>query len=556
MLFIHEASCFECCHDTTALYPKGAFIPMKNPVLLRLSILLPLLGLLPEIQGKTFKAGADNFEDAPVIVDVRSGMSEPTDLSACSVEEGEPPSNFRDGRKTAWWSWTAPASGLCRVEGFVLPGTLSASSLNVTVWQGASLPSLRPAVTRFGTSGPRVQARNRIGGIAFHAIKGETYKIAADMGLYWTVDPFPLRLRLILSPSKRVRTGLWRLVDGDGSTTDIGQVTLAVADNSRFTGKIQMRAGSRSFKGQFDEEGQATVTLKRLATGAGETKLVLDVSGSGAFSLERDGRMTEGELAEQALFANHFPYRFDRTYNCSYAPAPGERTGTGSLYMKITKKGVLKGVGSGLDGSEFTFSSQMVITESNLDVEAPFHLRLRGSKGAVQITLKGFSTEDYPTPKVTGHFFRAPEPKADFYPDGVDLPVTGFGDQTFGTTTHPIVSPIYTQLLSATEGRGVLIVEDAEDGFAPGPVMEMLTLGGGRQGLIKFDRSPLRPVLAGTWKMDTAKGSMSDVTGRRCPILLVRSATDYYSHKMVGLVRGRTRTYRVVIEEPPLPSLP
>lgn len=517
---------------------------MKTPAfLIRLSLLLPMLALLPQTHAKTFPAGADHFADAPQI-DVRSGMSEPTEITSFSREAGEEnlPLWPEEGT-TAWWSWTAPASGFCKVEAFTPMGFEANGSVHVLV--GDTINELRPPALRSGTHSNRIRARNYIEGMGFQAVKGETYRLLVNVNI--SPIPYGIRLRLIMTPSKRVHTGLWRLADSEGKTVDLGQVTLTVADNSRFTGKITMLTGSRGFIGRFDEAGLATVTLKRLAPGAGETKLLLDVSGSGAFSLERDGLTAAGKLAERALFTTYFPYHHDRPYACIYANAESDKTGAGRLFMEVTKRGAVRGVGMGLDGQAFTFAASLVSSEAESEFEVPVHARIRGRKGAALITVKQFTSRSYPDLDVEGHFFRAPDPAAVFYPEGIDLGVEGHGSMA-ATQSH---SPLYRGFLIDSYGAGFLVVSDSQAGFAQEPVQAAVTLTGDGRGRFLFASHPLKPVLKGIWMEAMAKGSIADQTGKRWPVTLTLTHdTARERMRLTGLVRGRTRTYRVEVRPP------
>ncbi|MEN3940024.1 hypothetical protein WJU23_01940 [Prosthecobacter sp. SYSU 5D2] len=514
--------------------------------LIRWSLVLPMLALLPHTQAKTFPAGADHFADAPAI-DVRSGMSAPTDMSGFSLEAGERPDEpWESPRKTAWWRWTAPSSGFCKVECFHMPGGFRSVQHEMTIWQGESVEAMQPVRTNYGT-GLRLQAKNWLTGTSFQAVKGETYRIAADLGNYWSEDPFKIQVRLMLSPSKRMLNGLWRLADAGGNTVDLGQVTLALADNRRFTGKLTLLAGTRGFTGQFDEEGLATVTLKRTALGAGETTLRLDVSGDGVFSLERDGLMAAGKLTERALFKPYFGYPQYRTFACVYENAESGQTGAGRLFMEVGKLGAVKGVGMGLDGDAFTFATGLMVSETMSEYEVTIHARIRGKKGAVQMTVKNFVPYGYPTHVVQGHFFRAPDPRADFYPDGIDLQVGGHGSIAPMQSHNPAGSALLTDF---EDGR-VLVVNEAQDGLAPGPILAAVNLTGGGPGMFIFAPHPQKPVLKGQWKKAMVKGSITDASGKRRPVTLTLTYDGPSElNRLTGLVRGLTRTHKAELLPP------
>src|SRR6186713_1471272 len=64
-----------------------------------------------------FPPGADNFANAPAIEFV-TGISDPTDLGACTVEPNEP-SHHPTGvapSHTAWWKWSPVVPGMCTVD--------------------------------------------------------------------------------------------------------------------------------------------------------------------------------------------------------------------------------------------------------------------------------------------------------------------------------------------------------------------------------------------------------------------------------------------------------
>lgn len=119
--------------------------------------------------------------------------SYPIEVSATQVdatkEFGEPNHAGSPGGKSVWWTWTAPATGWCRVDVLDWPFVPSGSPL-IGIYTGSNLGTLA-AVPTFAEA-----ANFR----SFYGTSGVTYQIAVDSSAPSAVATFKVKVRYPLPP--------------------------------------------------------------------------------------------------------------------------------------------------------------------------------------------------------------------------------------------------------------------------------------------------------------------------------------------------------------------
>jgi hypothetical protein len=129
-----------------------------------------------------------------------SDVAVPGTCFAATREPGEPFHQNPNAPSTAWWSWTAPFTGLVRAAAHP-PGYPTSNMADLAVYVGDALERLLP-VPWDDTSG------------VFYARRGVTYCIAAVGWGYYAPEPFILSLSPASSPPNLVHSESHREPDG------------------------------------------------------------------------------------------------------------------------------------------------------------------------------------------------------------------------------------------------------------------------------------------------------------------------------------------------------
>lgn len=230
-----------------------------------LSFVLCLVWLL--LQGPAlaapFPAGSDSFAGATV-VPPEGGSAAATDLNTCTGQAGEPAVFTDASPKTAWWKWTAPESSLCVLDTLSLSFNSSVAaedSATIAVFTGSSLSGLslvaRSSIYTVMTSDsfPDPGAA-----LSFYAEKGKTYHIQVGSQYVWDSHRTVVLTASPLPTTSVQKMGYTPYTNPDG-TTGLAGTSVLVNSKGSYTGKLQLRSGTYTFKGALDFAGYGTAVV-------------------------------------------------------------------------------------------------------------------------------------------------------------------------------------------------------------------------------------------------------------------------------------------------------
>lgn len=497
-------------------------------------------------------AGSDTFATAPEISSSK-GISLPVNLTAFTSQAGEPSHNPSDdvgGGHSAWWSWTAQETGFCTVDTRRTFGTANAvrrTSLGVYVGTAVNDLTLVGASSRYSYNS--MLPDYELSSVVFYAETGKTYYIAADAAteseITGTAFNVILQVRLV-ALKKSVRNAVWALI-GENVLPDAGTLTVATTATGRFTGKLGTMKKTYSFTGVIGVDGYATLSFERPGKKGVPPQppftLMLDLVEDGRMVLLMDNLRAESVLPERMVFAQGSSSEAAGRMTALLDPDSME-TGFGSLSMTVSSKGVVKGAGTALDGTAFTFSSAQHSVSEATFTYVPVHVKLKGNKGLLQLPMIIIENgEKDVLLSEQGFFVRHEATKAGdvFYPDGV-----GVALDVVGQTYLPGSGGRALGFLDGSNGSGNLQVTNF-NGELPGNIAEPLTLS--EKNKFTFNDLTRKPVLKLNVKTGLITGTILEPSNKKRNI---RAVLFEYSGQIyvIGMATGTTVTLKLQVVGP------
>jgi hypothetical protein len=452
-------------------------------------------------------AGADHFSSATEIVG-RHVWLPPVSLLTYTGQpsEGSHYDNGPGARKSAWWKWTAPATGFCTVDTQYQNGNDFVADTALAVYTGGALNMLtRVAYSDRHQLGANSAAPNT-SSATFYAQEGVTYRIAVDGQNPEAVNAanhrVALRLRLMEArPERRIGA-----VGNAWEDWKYARLELNRTSGHAFSAKLTLGGRSLPIKGVFSTDGYFTTAI--------EVKTPAGVPPRPPLTLMIDGAFNGGfEIYSVATGSTGFGLQNVRVH---HAGNPHDhrgwhtaRAGDGVLGFAVSAGGQVKGAGVLADGSKITFGSQLCHSWNEDGAAMPFVVPLYRGNGFYQAYLRlveGGAVDTVGSYYVDHH--RPAQWAGGFYE-------AGFNDGSAvkgGTYLPPGKDQRALGFLEATMGAGLLKIADASDELAP--VMQNLELDA-KNRFVFPPGSALRPQLKLNPKTGFVTGSLFDESGRR-----------------------------------------
>lgn len=469
------------------------------------SILPLLVSLLGFGLASSVHAGADNFVDATEITG--TFVNDTTrSLLGFTVETGEPghrPNGGDGSLMSAWWKWTAPASGFCTVDTLTWSGSDYIHDTLVGVYTGSAVNDLTRVISNDDNAAHLLYIAGNTSSVTFYAEKGATYHIAVDgynnNAISATVHKARLRLRLLRSgPEAYMGT-----FADPSPELGHGTVQFKKTAGHAFSGKLVVAGKALPFKGVFSLDGLATVAFER-KTAPGSPPLPpltlqLDGASGGRFAIFTAEVWNSGRLYNPKKFSPSQPNTMIGKHSAVISRAGIPWTG-GALTFSATAKGTVAAAAVLPDGTKMTVGSWLCERDAS-SCSLPIYRSLYKHQGYFMCTL--LVTEGGQVDVVsadgsaTSRYLRPENPGALFMPAGLSwlnsLTVTG------ATYTPPAANTRALGFLNDMEGAGKLSLPLVNGELDPA-ITENLTFS--TSNTFRFVSAARKPVL----KLNKATG--------------------------------------------------
>lgn len=520
-------------------------VVMKQPSIVRKALgIFFLLGLVgvSSLQA-SFPAGSNTFATAAVIPPGEtSGL--PTTISAFTSEGGEPIHRTggvgNSAGKTAWWTWTAPATGYCTMD---TQRTLTSDNpvrrTLLAVYTGNAVNALTLVVAGAGYGSP--SPLGDLSQVSFYAIQGTQYRIAVDGASAGDIDgsSYVVMLRLRLLELKK--TGRITVFAYDTTVSGVGMATLEMTATGKLSGKLLIGTKTYPFAGYFGPDGRFQAVIPSKVPGSLPINLFIEGTGDGVLQVTNG---SEGQFVSafprKVVFNDVNPNsttgQFTGYMKHSSETDPG---GQGFLTMKVAANGGIKAAGCAPDGTAVTFSSALCEYSSASTYYVIGYRPLLGGKSV--FVLAGLLKETGADDRLNGGgglYLRNAVPGATFYPAGF---VQGFTVEG-GTYRKPAANTRALGFLNPNGLGGLLLANSG--GELPGNVAEGLTLD--TKNKFIFASAVNKPTLKVNTSTGLVTGSIIVPAGKKRIIKGVL-LNDNFVPVIQGFASGTTRNVAMMV---------
>lgn len=464
---------------------------MKSTALLRLAA---LLGLTLPVGAY---AGADNFANATEI----SGtyVNDTTrSLLGFTTEVGEPGHrlNGNNGsQKSAWWKWTAPASGFCTVDTMIWSGSDYIHDTLVGIYTGTAVNDLTRVASNDDNSAHLLYIAGNTSSVTFYAEQGSTYHIAVDgySGSSITASMHQTRLRLRLLRSSP--EAYYGTLGSFSEALRHGFIQFNKTAGHAFSGKLMVAGKAMPFKGVFSQDGLATLAFERKAAPGSPPlpplTLQLDGAAGGGFSLGTAEDTYSSRLYNPKKFSPSQPNTMTGKHSAVISRAASQWTG-GALTFTSTAKGTVVAAAVLPDGTKMTAGSWLCEKDAN-SCTVPLFSSLYKHKGFflcnLLITENGQVDAVSADGSVTSRYLRPENPGALFMPAGLSwinsLTITG------ATYSPPAANTRALGFLTGTNGAGKLSLPLVNGELDPAILENLLFSTSNTFGFASTARKPM-----------------------------------------------------------------
>ncbi len=510
---------------------------MKSTALLRLAALLGLA--LPV----GVHAGADTFADATEITGTYI-QANAISLLSYTAEAGEPghrPNGNNGSQKSAWWKWTAPASGFCTVDTMTWSDTDYIHDTLLAVYTGSAVNDLTRVTRNDDTYAHLLYIAGNTSSVTFYAEEGTTYRIAVDgysgSSITASVHRTRLRLRLLRSVPEAYYGAIGSFSEALGQ----GSVQFNKTAGHAFSGKLVIAGKAMPFKGVFSQDGLATLAFERKAAPGSAPlpplTLQLDGAAGGWLNLVTAEDWYGSRLYNPKKFSPMQPNTMQGRHSAVISRAASQWTG-GALTFTTTAKGTVVAAAVLPDGTKLTVGSWLCEKDAST-CTVPLFSSLYKHKGFFMcnllITENGQVDAVSADESVTSRYLRPENPGALFMPAGLSwsgsLTITG------ATYTPPAANTRALGFLNGTDGAGKLSLPLVNGELDPA-ILENLTFGTANS--FAFSSNTRKPVLKLNKATGLVTGSVIDNGG------LKRNLTgilflDGMTPKLHGHASGTTK---------------
>lgn len=434
---------------------------------------LALLCFSPLVQG------ANNFADAQELIGVEAD-SFVGDISGYFLEGGEPlhrPDNLPSAGHSAWWKWTAPASGFVTINTFRTANTDNpVKRTTVGIYTGNAVNALTPVAKSSYALNPNTGEYIQHPRVTFYATIGQTYHIAVDgtdagaVGAANCIVVIELRL---LVPGSATHLGAINFGATDPAVKGIVKATR----NSKgaYSATVTLNGKTYRFSGGMSADGFAQLSVPQAASPTPAPPLLVELDFSGRGEVAVFNSVNEASTFSflpvakfNQVVLNTLEGKF--THNL-YPSGDADSAGYGTL--SISRSGSVRGVMVLPDGVKIPWSSPLCDDTGSFRAFA--YKATFGQKGFAVTTFSFAEGGVQDLLTVDGSYFRpAGATNALFYAFGLDIP-TLYGEGE--TYLAPGLGERALGFLDGTNGVGKLRIFSTLAENIPNDVDEPLTIG-------------------------------------------------------------------------------
>lgn len=379
--------------------------------------------------------GSNAFETATALIGYED-ESAVTDIIGFSRQVSEPghrPDGQHGASSTAWWKWTAPASGFCTVDTFHEGITQPVLDTILAVYTGDSLGSLTAVIKNDNANLPSIQT-TLLSAATFRAEAGQTYHIVVDGYQPSAVGTNHRRVMLnlrLLTPRAAAYHALhdFRIGPaGSGITRVLTTRTGAVSVQTRLGNRLLRARGAVHANGYF----WAVLPHKSGDVRQPPHTLTLQLAGRPKMRLEDPVLSTfvTTDLFEQERFDATNPNPITGRLNYAMYQTSGidlQQGGIGTC--SISRSGKVRSACRAPDGVPLTWSA-VLCKSSRPSVRSAllFHRNTFRGKGHLRanLSLKLNSLEPA-LESILCDYIRPPRAVGGLYENGLDIPMQVYG---------------------------------------------------------------------------------------------------------------------------------
>ncbi len=306
-----------------------------------------------------FTSGSDTFATAAVIPSSTSqDSSNATLLDNKTAEAGEP--DYTGTKRTAWWVWTAPASGWATFSTQDNPFTSDAHpNTELAVFTGTAVNNL--SFVAGNSNGINTLHAK----VTFYAVPGTSYRIQLDSGSAGSTGQAVLSMRFLPSVPFRI---LGSQLD---STSRPVQFSVSATAGGAVTARLVMNGRARTLTGVASVDGWFTALVAQPALPSGQPVAPLMFMMDLVPNEQRvhHGWLQDGSGSPKLLngyqvkpFSAASPHPLSPRFTAMLIMSGA---GEGYLTATISTSGVVTMAGRTGDGLPFTSSSALCVPRLN-----------------------------------------------------------------------------------------------------------------------------------------------------------------------------------------------
>jgi hypothetical protein len=466
---------------TAGQQPPGGLTPLcKNSQAMIIpfpNFRAPILPILATaLLGLGSASAANNFADAQVLTGIEDDCFV-GDISAYSLEAGEPlhrPDGSASAGRSAWWRWTAPASGWVTVSTFRTVRTDNpVRGTTVGIYTGNAVNALTAVAKSFYAWSPNTNETIAHPRITFFATIGQTYHFAVDginagdVGASNRIIVFELRQFV---PQNATHYGAINFGPTDPSLK--GLVTVSRTSKNAYSASVALGGKTYRFRGGISPEGFAQFTLPSASPMVPGLQVELSFGGRGQVNVFNSiNESSDFPLRPAVRFNAQTLNTIQGSFTHNLYPS-GDSNSSGYGLFSINRAGRITGVMVLPDGVRVPWSGP--VCDNTGSFEAFVYRPTFGKKGFVVGAFSIVEAGLVDTLTFGGSYFRpAGAANATFYAFGLDIPLLYAEGETY---TPPAPQNRALGFLDGTNGAGFLRIFATPGENIPGNVDEGLTL--------------------------------------------------------------------------------
>jgi hypothetical protein len=447
---------------------KLSILPIRATTLLFLKAVL--LGFGPGLASAN-----DNFVNATVLTGVEA-ESFVGDISAYSLEAGEPlhrPDGLPSAGRSAWWKWTAPASGWVTVNTIGTSGwAFAVRGTTVGIYTGSAVNALTPVAK--SSSSPVISTPDiiRHPRVTFFATIGQTYYFAVDGTTASDVGASNRTVWLYLRqyvPKNVTHYGTINF--GDATPSRKGLVVASRTRKNAYSASMSLGGKTYRFRGRISPEGSVLLAVPSTSPTVPDLQIELCFGGQGSITVFDSINSTQEFNLLQVVRFNAQLLNTIEGYFTHNLSNSGDSTSLGYGILSVNRSGRVTGVMVLPDGVRVPWSAPLC--DNDPYVVANVYRTTFGNQGYVVGQFYFEETGLIDEFEFYGSYFRpVGATNNTFYPLGLHIPDLSAVGATY---TPPALLTRALGFLDPTNGAGFLEIFSVPSENIPLMVSEGLT---------------------------------------------------------------------------------